>query len=167
MARKTVEQRLQEQEDIQAVTRVMAAYINAANRGVHKPASPKAVADVFAADGSWQSGDNPPVVGHKAIGDVVTLMNRITPIAVHMTFNPDIRVKGDTATGNWHVVCLYADGQGRDSITIASYGNTFVRTAKGWKMQSLRSHPMMNGPYADGWTRLVASLKKGKGFWKQ
>jgi hypothetical protein len=167
VAKTSLEERLRLQEDIQAVARLMAAYINAANRGIMKPARGTAVAGLFAKDGTWQSGDNPAVVGHKAIRDVVALMNRVTPVAVHMTFNPDIRVVGDRATGNWHVVCLHADAQGRDGITVATYGNTFIRTAKGWKFQSLRSHPFMHGPYADGWTRLVGALKKSKRFWTQ
>jgi hypothetical protein len=159
MAKTTLAARLRAVEDIAAVKLLKAQYLNAADGGwTKKSHNGPLVARMFTKDGSWESKGFPRAVGHKAIRKLFSMFRRDVPIAVHITANPIVRVKGDTATGEWRVMVMHADAQGRDSFTVAYYTDTFIRTRAGWKFTSLYAEPCMHGPYADGWTRLVAAV---------
>jgi hypothetical protein len=160
MARKTIEQRLQEQEDIQAIMRLKAAYVDAADGGWTKQShNGPACAKLFVKDCSWGSANFPEAVGHKGILRQFAEFRRNVPIAVHLCCNPNITVKGDTAVGEWHFICLHSSAEGRDSFTLGKYTDHFVRTPKGWRFKILSAELFMHGPYADGWTRLVGYVK--------
>jgi len=167
MAKKTIEQRLQEQEDIQAIMRLKAAYVDSADGGWSKQShNGPACAKLFVKDGTWGSANFPKSVGHAGILKQFATFRREVPIAVHLTCNPNITVKGDTAVGEWHFICLHANAEGRDSFTLGKYTDTFVRTKKGWLFQDLEAELFMHGPYADGWTRLVGYVNAFNASWK-
>ena len=136
--------------------------MNGADGGwTKKSHNAKAVTALIVKDGSWEAAGFLKAVGHKQIRDAFNAMRRDTPIAVHITANPMIKVNGDTATGVWHVLVMTADAFGRDMFTAGQYRDTFVRTRGGWRFKSLHCSFFFSGPYADGWTRLVQNFMSG------
>ena len=98
--------RLQELEDIQAITRLKARYVHAADGGWtdKPPHDAEGVASLFVPDGVWDGGRFGRGEGHDGIRAYFQGAIETTPMVFHHTSSPDIQVDGDTATGSWHVV---------------------------------------------------------------
>jgi hypothetical protein len=162
MAKKSMEERLQAIEDINEILLLKGRYVDGADGGWTKLShNADAVAALFVEDGSWEAEGFVRAVGRKQIHAAFRGMRVNTPIACHISANPMIRVKGDTATGVFHVLVMTSDREGHDMFTAGQYHDTFVRTPKGWRFKSLLCKFFFSGPYADGWTRQVQNFMSG------
>ena len=134
--------RLQELEDIQAITRLKARYVHAADGGWtdKPPHDAEGVASLFVPDGVWDGGRFGRGEGHDGIRAYFQGAIETTPMVFHHTSSPDIQVDGDTATGSWHVVVPMIQA-GVSSVLVGIYHDEFVRTAEGWKFKRLRFQP--------------------------
>jgi hypothetical protein len=147
----TIEQRVQILEDIQAITELKAAYCNAADGGWDRPShDADTVASLFVADGVWDAGKIGRGEGREAIRALFTGFKRF-PFAFHRISNPVIKVQGDTATGEWHVLVPITLEENRAVWAGGIYQDQFVRTPEGWKFKSLKFTPAFTSPNPHGW----------------
>lgn len=148
----TMEQQLQVLVDIQEITNLKASYCNAADCGWERPSNDAdTIASLFVTDGVWDAGSFGKAEGREAIRQ--KFKADLYPLGFHNISNPIVKVDGDTATGQWHVLapCIYnpADNQ---SIWIAGiYNDEFVRTPEGWKFKKLHVTIAFTGTNAQGW----------------
>lgn len=131
------EERLQRLEDIQNIACLKAIYCRAADCGPGRPARDAGtIASLFVEDGVWDAGDFGRAEGREAI----RALFRTNPYAfgLHRISNPTIQVTGDTATGEWIMLCpTIIDNE---SVWIGGiYKDEFVRTPEGWKFKEARA----------------------------
>jgi ketosteroid isomerase-like protein len=134
----TLEQRVQQQEDILAISELKADYCNAADGGWDRPTHDyDTVASLFVEDGVWDGGKDLRGEGQDGIRALFKSF-QAWPFAFHRITNPVVKVDGDTATGEWHVqVGITFDN--KKSVWLGGiYNDQFVRTADGWKFQELK-----------------------------
>lgn len=143
----TLEQRIQQLEDIEAIRRLKAAYCDACDNDHDGDA----VAALFTEDGTWQYEGREANVGKAAIA---ANMYRVREqggmrCSAHIVSNPDIEVEGDQATGNWRLVMMFSlhDGQGFYRI-IGRYQESYVRQDGRWLFQTLLVKVEERGPYS-------------------
>jgi hypothetical protein len=147
----TVEQRLQILEDIQAITELKASYCNAADGGWDRPShDADKVASLFVEGGVWDAGEIGRGEGREAIRALFNGFKRF-PFAFHRVSNPVIKVQGDTATGEWHVLVPITFEGNQDIWAGGIYNDQFVRTPEGWKFKSLRFTRAFTSKNAQGW----------------
>lgn len=145
---KTVEQNLQQILDAQEIARLKAAYCKAADCGLDHPGrDADTIASLFVEQGIWDAGSFGVADGREAIHALFS--TNPYPFGLHYISNPNIRVTGDTATGEWHLLCpsIVED----ESIWIGGvYRDEFVRTPDGWKFRKLKVN--------------LAFIRKNEGF---
>lgn len=153
---KSLEERIQRLEDIDAIAKLQARYIDY-NDGGWKGGThlfPEAVADLFVADGVWEGPSGTArAVGREAIIELFRQFAAV-PFIVHCITNPIIEVDGDTAHGEWHAIIPTTMPDGLALWTIGKYINDYVRTAQGWKYQSLYFEAATVTPYDQGWGKV-------------
>ncbi len=96
-------------------------------------------ADLFIEDGSWDARPLGPLsVGREAIRETFRSFHPAIPFAIHNVLNGEIAVSGDTATGRWNALVFLALTTGESSLGLSTYEDGFVRTAEGWRFQSVK-----------------------------
>lgn len=142
----TLEQRIQQLEDIEAIRRLKAAYCDACDNDHDGDA----VAALFTEDGSWQHEGREANVGKAAIAKNMYWVREHGGMrcSAHIVSNPDIEVDGDRASGNWRLVMMFSlrDGQSFYRI-IGRYEETYVRKDGRWLFQTLLVKVEERGPY--------------------
>jgi len=149
---KSIEERLRIIEDVQQIAELKAAYCNAADGGWDRPTHDGAkVAALFVEDGVFESGTSGGAsAGRAAIRARFEGLRRDSPLAFHRITNPIIKVDGDTASGEWHLIA---------NITLAGqhlwiggiYNDRFVRTSDGWRFKHLRFTRTFTSKNPEGW----------------
>ncbi len=143
--------RLQRLEDIEAIRALKARYCQACD----DDHDPEAVAACFVEDGLWEAaGLGVHARGHAAIKAYiggVRASGRVDKPA-HMVMNPVISVKGDSATGHWRFLMMYADRADRSAPRfnriIGVYEELYARTPAGWLISALRVTVQESNEYA-------------------
>jgi len=151
-----LEARLRRLEDIEAIRRLKAAYCACGDGGwpEHGPSHMGPFADLFVEDAVW---DGRPIAafaeGREAIHELVVLGSRPIPFVMHNVMNPeiDIAADGNTATGKWHVIAPLSRPDGSSHLIFGTYDERYVRTAQGWRFQSIRFVAARSGEPAAGW----------------
>jgi hypothetical protein len=147
---KSIEERLRNMEDVQAIAELKAAYCNAAdggwNRGTHDGA---AVAALFVEDGVFATPDGASK-GHAAIRERFDGLRQASPLAFHRITNPIIRVDGDSATGEWHLLAMISLS-GRELFIGGIYNDEFVRAPRGWRFKTLHFTRAFTSVNPSGW----------------
>jgi ketosteroid isomerase-like protein len=106
---------------------------------------------MFVEDGIW---DGTPVAGYaKGREQIRELFQKFAavPFIIHYVTNPLIEVDGDTATGHWHALVTATTPDRAALWSLGMYDEKYVRTAEGWKIQTLRFISAANSPYDLGW----------------
>ncbi|MEE2777580.1 MAG: nuclear transport factor 2 family protein [Acidobacteriota bacterium] len=135
-------------EDIEAIRRLKARYCYACDDGYDTDT----LVDLFVEDAVWDGGDLGVAVGREKIRRFFDNTPAVMPFAVHMVMDPLIDVDGDRATGAWYLfqAATYAP-DGTALWGSARYDEEYVRTAQGWKFQSLRLTSHFWTPFDAGW----------------
>lgn len=76
---------------------------------------------------------------------------QVTPFAFHRVTNPIIKVAGDQATGNWHVLVALARPDSQAVWIAGIYDEEYVRTRDGWRIKLLKFTPAFITRYEQGW----------------
>jgi hypothetical protein len=134
------------------ISRLKAAYCEAVDGGwdrrTHRG---EEVASLFVEDGVWDAGRiGGRGEGHDGIVRVIDSFQRM-PFALHRVTNPDIRVKGDEATGKWHVIAYLSQPDGTPVMFMGVYRDKFVRTPQGWKFKHLGGAAAYFTSLGEGW----------------
>jgi hypothetical protein len=131
----TLEERVQRLEDIEAIRALKARYCAACDNG-HDPAE---IAEVFAADGIWESPTVGVFDGCEAIAAEFQLAGLRVSQSQHAVTNPRIEVTGDTATGVWYIVALFdRPTESGATWTLGRYHEEYVRLDGRWFIKHLR-----------------------------
>jgi uncharacterized protein (TIGR02246 family) len=147
----SIEQRLQALEDVQAIAELKAAYCNAADGGWDRPTHDGAkVAALFTEDGVWDAGGTGVGRGRDGIRELFDKF-KAAPLAFHRISNPIIKVTGDTATGEWHVLVPITFTEERSVFIGGIYNDQFVRTRDGWRFKLLKFTRAFTSENPQGW----------------
>ena len=138
----TLEERVRQIEDVQAIATLKAAYCDAADGGWDRPShDADAVAALFVEDGVWDGGRFGRADGRDAIRSLFATFRRF-PFAFHCVSNPVIIVDGNVGTGRWHAnIAMVLDGE-RPYALGGIYRDEFVRTDSGWRFTKLHATPV-------------------------
>jgi ketosteroid isomerase-like protein len=152
---KTIEERLRALEDREEIVKLKARYANYNDGGWRGPthAHPAEVANMFVEDGIW---DGTPIAGYAKGREQIRELFRqfaAVPFIIHYVTNPLIEVDGDTATGHWHALVTATTPDRTGLWSLGMYDEKYVRTAEGWKIQTLRFTAAANSPYDLGWAK--------------
>lgn len=149
-------ERLQTLEDVEEIRKLKAHYCAACD----DDHDPDRVIALFVPDGVWEASGIGRFEGHAKIHGYMANLRASGRIrnSAHNVFNPDIEVNGDTATGHWRLLMLYTgnapDGGVQYFRIIGWYREAYVRTAEGWRYQSLYCQVEESAAYATEASRL-------------
>lgn len=122
-------------EDVQEIGQLKARYCEAADGGWDRPThDADTVASLFTADGVWNAGDFGSGEGREEIRAIFKAYQRI-PLAFHHVGNPIIKVHGDSATGEWHMLGAFIVDDNQALWIGGIYCDEFERSAEGWKFK--------------------------------
>ncbi|MEJ7935360.1 nuclear transport factor 2 family protein [Sphingobium sp. AN558] len=148
----TLEDRIQQLEDIEAITRLKTRYTELADSSAEKPHSGAEMGGLFTEDAIFHIVPTgaPPLIGSAAIAERFD-DDSLYPYSYHLLGNPHIEVDGDSGKGRWHVAVLLNRRDVGSMWTTAFYEDEFVRTPDGWKIRSLRCTASAFAPFGQGW----------------
>lgn len=150
---KSLEERVQVLEDRDAIAKLQAHYVNLNDGGWAGPThqQPKAVAELFTAEGIWVGPFNAVrAEGASAIEDLFTQF-QVIPFIVHYVMNPIIDVEGDHACAEWHALVTTTTPDRQAFWTFGKYLNEYIRTAEGWKYTTMTFETAAVSSYKKGW----------------
>jgi hypothetical protein len=136
-----LEARVRELEDVRAVEALAARYHSLCDGGWDGPSHPDldALVDLWVPDGVYDvNAARPPCRGHAEIRAQLERLRTSMPWILHTLMNPEVEVRGDTATGRFKAVAYYRRG-GESHVVVGSYLGDFARTASGWRFASWRA----------------------------
>lgn len=113
-----------------------------------------AIAALFVEDAIWDGGTFGRCVGREAIREFFRGASKVLTLAAHQVMNPLIAITGDRATGEWKLIqpCTQETKRGpRGMWLMATYHDEYIRTAAGWRFQSLRVDILFFAPHEGGW----------------
>lgn len=161
---KSVEQRLADLEDIQAITRLKSEYCNIADCGWDGLTQDgNRLAALFVADGVWEAGPQLRLAGRDAIRDFFNASP--FPFGFHAVTNPVIAIDGDRATGQWHLFCPSINAAKEQVWIGAIYNDEFVRTAAGWRFAKVQVKVAFTSRNEPGWECMPAVPEKEEATW--
>lgn len=148
---KTLEERFQRLEDIEAIRQLKARYCEACDDDHNA----EAISALFVEDGVWTGTGGPPhAEGRAAIREYMNSVRASGRIrnSAHMLMNPVIRVDGEHATGSWRLLMMFT-GNAKGGSTqyhriIGKYEDEFVRREGKWYFQRLHVTVVESGAYA-------------------
>ena len=167
----TIEQRLQRQEDINAIENLQRSYGYFYDKALWREA-----ADLFSADGSIEIADHGNFIGRERVLAYLRSLGQEGPqygrLLDHLLLQPIITVAGDgrTARGRWHLLSQGGalDPASDPSLVTAAgaepgkpfgyvgtgiYENEYVKEDGVWKIQTLRLYPRMTTRDSEGWAK--------------
>ena len=146
----TLEQRIQVLEDIEAIRKLKAMNCAACD----DDHNPDKLGPLFAQDATWEATVMGKAEGREAIKAYLAAVGTSGRIrnSAHHAINPIIDVEGDHATGHWRLIMLYTENLGAGEVRyqriIGWYRESYVRTAEGWKFQTLFCQVEESAPYS-------------------
>src|SRR5262249_41711845 len=149
-----LEQRVRLLEDIQAITELKSTYCDAADGGWDRPShDADKVAALFVEDGVWDGGLFGHAAGREAIRGLFQSFRVLLPFVFHRVTNPIIRVDGNVATGEWHLLApgIVAATHRVEGWFGGIYHDEFVRTPDGWKFKRLQLTPAFAVENGQAW----------------
>lgn len=157
-----LEARLEGLEDANAISNLMARYLDTSDGGWNGPSHNGAeVGKLFTEDAVWECGAIARVQGRAAIRDLWEKSRISTPFAFHAIANPHIRVSDDIAEGEWRMIALVtsrystgvAESKVKEKIGIANYHNSFARIAGEWLISHVNVELIFLENFSDGWSK--------------
>lgn len=150
----TLEQRVRRVEDELAIRRVLVDYASTQDARNYT-----AYAALFAKDGEWVNGRTVHK-GREAIYKMLVDLYGMPPAgfvngdSFHLTFNPEIDLKGDRATVRSRHVLFLRGPKGEPVPSLAGrYEDEFIREDGAWKILRRVDFPVM--PTADEWMKFI------------
>ena len=150
----TLEQRVQRVEDELAIRRVLVDYASTQDARDYP-----AYAALFARDGEWVNGRTVHK-GRAAIQKMLVDLYGMPPPgfingdSFHLTFNPEIELKGDRATVRSRHVLFLRGPKGEPIPSLSGrYEDEFIREEGKWKILRRVDFPVM--PTAEEWLKFI------------
>ena len=147
-------ERLSAIEDIKQLKARYAAYAD-------DQYDPDGISGLFVEDGVWDGG--PEFGRHEGPAAIHTFFSEVSEklvFSAHLSLNPIIQVNGDTAEGQWRLLCpcnLKDDsGKANDTWILAAYDETYAKRDGRWLFQSMKVNVNFIASHAEGWAAETA-----------
>ena len=149
MSSRSLEERLQVLEDVEALKKLKARYCLAVDAR-----DAERVVSLFTADAVWDGGSFGRYEGTDAIRSFFRSVPERLSFFVHYVSNPLIEIDGDRATGTWYLLepCTFAEGD-RAVWGSARYEERYRRAGGAWKFEEMRLVSLFWTPYEAGWVK--------------
>lgn len=149
MSTRSVEERLQVLEDIEAIKKLKARYTLAVDAR-----DAEGVVSLFTADGVWEGGTFGRYEGANEVRSFFRSVPERLSFFVHYVSNPLIEIEGDRATGSWYLLepCTFAEGD-RAVWGSARYEERYRRVDGQWKFEEMKLVSVFWTPYEAGWVK--------------
>lgn len=152
---KTLEERVQELEDIRACEQLHYDYERYLDSGYDG----EGIASLFVEDGLWSiTGVGGTAKGHEAIKNHARNLGAAIPWGQHFMGVPQIKISedGQTAEGSFRLICtinMVEDGVEDAYILIGKYSNKYVKVDGEWKYSELTGDIQKSSPWDKGWVK--------------
>lgn len=107
-------------------------------------------AALFEPDGQFQRDSTEPIIGARALAEMVEAAQQRAQGYLHITCNPVLEPSATGATGTSYVVLLRVDGSSLHVLAAGVYEDEYTRSDEGWRFQARRfrsrSDPAVAGP---------------------
>ena len=149
-----LELRLRRLEDIEAIKTLKAQYCEACDGGWDERSSHNAekMVALFTEDGVWDGGVYGQRVGRTALLDYYRQTVREAPFGFHLLTNPIIEVRGDRATGRWHLVISITQRDQSAMLIGGVFDDDYARTPEGWRIKRSRFSLALHATHQGSWT---------------
>jgi uncharacterized protein (TIGR02246 family) len=137
-------------EDVEAIKKLKARYCAQCDDNFNA----EGIAALFTEDGVFDAGAFGKPEGREAIRNHFIKAAPALPFAIHMVMNPNIEVRGDSATGVWYLIqpCTFADGN-QAVWGSARYDDQYVRVGGEWKFKHVKLTNFFWTPFDQGWVK--------------
>jgi ketosteroid isomerase-like protein len=143
--------------DYQEIANLKATYLSNADGGWGKLShNAEVVASLFAEDGVWKSDSHGEVKGRDAIRETFLKFQKAQPFAFHSAATPLIRVDGDYAEGEWHLIMFGTLHTGKPFWSAGVYEDKFKRTAEGWRLLQVYTRAVFINEWGGDWVEVMA-----------
>lgn len=151
MDKNSLEDRLIRLEDIEAIRQLKARYCEICDDN-HDP---ELIVSVFSEDALWEARGIGRAEGHQEIRELFSRFQQSISFSQHMTMNPRIEVKGNTASGVWYFFGPFTMRKDNRAVwQAARYHEDYVKLDGQWKIRHLKvTGPTMSADYETGWAR--------------
>lgn len=141
-----VEARLQRLQDLEDIKTLRYDYSYGANIIEGKSGNLKEFAALFAEDGTFDVGMG-VATGPAEIEQMMKSLTTQWKCAMHYMLNPVISLMGDRATGKFTGLFAFVSEENPRPIWLCNiYSDSYVRTAEGWRFQSVRIKTTFSPP---------------------
>ena len=152
---KTLEERIQTLEDIEAIKVLKSRYCAYCDSAYNS----KGIASLFVDDGIWDGGFMGRFEGAKAIRAHFESVSSVMGFAIHHLTNPIIEISpedNNRALGSWYLwqPCTQTTRSNRALWLAANYKDTYTKTKHGWQFVNMIITPKMFSPYESGWAEV-------------
>lgn len=149
MSNKTLEQKVQELLDLEAMRNIMHMYCEHCDNNYN----PEGIASLFIPDGDWEAIGFGKCKGRKEIADYFYSVRDSVLFAQHLVMNGRVSVDGDTGIGKFCLIMPATFDEGGEKVDrwiFSEYTNHYVRVDGKWFIKSLLSDVKKNAKYAEG-----------------
>ena len=148
MTLEEIEKRVQTLEDIEAIKRLKAKYVQACDDNYN----PEKLGKLFTEDGTWDGGE---VWGaHHGRSEIKRFFSSVSSdiiFSVHYALVPEIYVEGTKAHGRWYGL-VPATKRGNKAIWMSVFYDDEYEKVKGdWLIANSKVSVFFLVPYKDGW----------------
>ena len=152
---KTLEERIQTLEDIEAIKVLKSRYCAYCDSAYNA----KGIASLFVDDGIWDGGFMGRFEGAQAIRAHFESVSSVMGFAIHHLTNPIIEISpedNNRASGSWYLwqPCTQTTRSNRALWLAANYKDTYTKTNHGWQFVNMIITPKMFSPYESGWAEV-------------
>ena len=135
---RSLEARLVELQDVRAIEALAARYHTLCDGGWDGRSHDdlEALVALWVPDGVYRiNAARPPCRGHDEIRDQFVRLRTSMPWILHTLMNPEVVVRGDTASARFKAVAYYRR-EGGSHVVVGSYDGELARTPEGWRFTS-------------------------------
>ena len=147
-----LEARVARLEDIEAIRALKMRYCDLCDRGYDADS----LMPLFTEEAVWDGGMFGRYEGARRIRRFFEATGGIVRFAKHYVTNSVVEVEGDRASGRWYllqVATMPGEAGDRAVWGAARYDERYVRTAEGWKFESIVLDWDFWTPFDEGWER--------------
>ena len=147
MSLEALERRLQILEDLEAIRQLKARYAEILDRF-----SQEKMEMLFTKDAVCDLGARGVFKGREAIREFFrNELPKLQPFSVHYFIQPELKIKGDEAFGQWYMWLPATDGDGTAVWVAGIEYDKYEKVNSEWLMAELKLHRTFRTPYEEGW----------------
>ena len=155
---KELAEQIQVLQDIEAIKQLKYRYSEGCDVAVNEGKT-EAFLEVFTPDILWDGGDFGKFKGVEEVRGFVAGMQAQLKFTYHFFTNPEVKVDGDHATARWHLLAIYTETEGRDTMLAGIEDDEYEKVDGRWLISKLKLTTAFYAPFKEGWHELVMGRK--------